>query len=93
MTQITLRKLSKPDCRPCATVTNYLESIAVELLAAEVDVIEHDVVAEPAIAAKYGVMSVPVLIVERNGRVYTKLTGLTAPSEILDAVRSAKEDV
>lgn len=89
---ITLRKLSKPNCRPCAVLTHYLESIAVDLLALNVAVDERNVEAEPSLAAHYGLTSVPVIVIERNGREVTRLAGLTAPEEILDAVKSALED-
>lgn len=82
-TQITLRKLTRPNCRPCAVLTNYLESIAVELLALDVNVVEHDVTDEPA----------PVIVIERNGRELARLNGLVSTVEILDAVKAAKEDV
>jgi thioredoxin 1 len=88
---ITLRKLSKSNCRPCAVLTHYLEQIAVDLLALEVEVDERNVDNEPELAAHYGLTSVPVLIVERNGREVARRVGLTSPEEILDIVKNAKE--
>lgn len=83
MTQITLRKLTRPNCRPSAVLTNYLESIAVELLALEVNVVEQDAADGPA----------PMIVIERNGREIGRMVGLVSTTEILDAVRAAKEDV
>lgn len=89
--KLVLRKLSQPNCRPCAVVAQYLTTIADELTQLGAVITEHDVAAEPQVAAKYGVMSVPVLVVERNGHEMARLTGLVSPAEILDAVQAAKE--
>ncbi|WP_298833807.1 thioredoxin family protein [uncultured Planococcus sp.] len=93
MTQLTLRKISKPNCRPCAVLTNYLESIAVDLLALDVNVAEHDIADDPALVERYNLSSVPVLVLERNGYEVGRLNGLVSTTEILDAVKAAKEDV
>lgn len=91
MNEITLRKISKPGCRPCAILTNYLEDIAVDLLALDVEVVEECLGAEPAVIDRYGISSVPVMIVERNGVEMARMNGLVAGDEIIDVIKAAKE--
>ena len=38
---------------------------------------------EPALAARFGVMSIPTLILYKDGQVVDQLVGLTKPDEIL----------
>ena len=89
--EITIRKLSKANCRPCAILTYGIASITDKLTEEHATVIEHDIVAEPELIERYGISGVPVLIFERNGEEITRLTGLVSADEIVDAVDYAKE--
>lgn len=88
--EITIRKLSKPNCRPCAILAYGIASITDKLTEINATVIEHDIVAEPELIYKYGITGVPVLIFERNGEEITRLNGLVSADEIVDAVDYAK---
>jgi thioredoxin 1 len=88
---IIIRKLSKPNCRPCAAISHYLKEIEQELAEGGAVVSEHDVMVERALLEKYEIQSVPVLIFERNGVEVARLNGLVAPQEILDTMQYAKE--
>lgn len=88
--EITIRKLSKPNCRPCAILSYGISSITDKLTEEHATVIEHDIVAEPELIDKYGITGVPVLIFERNGQEITRLNGLVSADEIVDAVDYAK---
>jgi len=88
--EITIRKLSKPNCRPCAILAYGIASITDKLTEEHATVIEHDIVAEPELIDKYGITGVPVLIFERNGQEITRLNGLVSADEIVDAVDYAK---
>lgn len=93
--EITIRKLSKPNCRPCAILAYGIASITDKLTEEHATVIEHDIVAEPEILAKYDtkknpISEPPVLIFERNGQEITRLNGLVSADEIVDAVDYAK---
>lgn len=87
---IIIRKLSRPNCRPCAILGNYLEDIAPQLAESGAVVTEHNVMVERALLEKYEIQSVPVLIFERNGVEVARLSGLVAPQEILDTLEYAK---
>lgn len=95
--EITIRKLGKPGCRPCAILAYGIASITGKLMEEHATVIEHDIEAEPEILAKYNTKKNPisgdnpVLIFERNGQEITRLNGLVSADEIVDAVDYAKE--
>ena len=91
MTQIIIRKLSKPGCRPCAAISHYIDGISEQLAEAGATVSEHDIAAEPELIDKYGLQGVPALVYERNGLEVARLNGLVSPQEILDTVKYAKE--
>lgn len=88
--EITIRKLSKANCRPCAILAYGIASITDKLTEEHATVIEHDIVTEPELIERYGITGVPVLIFERNGVEITRLNGLVSADEIVDAVDYAK---
>ena len=49
----------------------------------EIEVLQVNVDEEPALAARFGVMSIPTLILYKDGQVVDQLVGLTKPDEIL----------
>lgn len=87
---IIIRKLSRPNCRPCTALTYAINEITDQLTALNAVVSEHDVDVENGLIRKYGITSVPTLIFERNGAEITRLNGLVSTAEILDAVEHAK---
>lgn len=49
----------------------------------EIEVLKVNVDEEPALAARFGVMSIPTLILYKDGQAVDQLVGLTKPDEIL----------
>lgn len=49
----------------------------------EIEVLKVNIDEEPALAARFGVMSIPTLILYKDGQVVDQLVGLTKPDEIL----------
>ena len=49
----------------------------------EIEVLKVNVDDEPALAARFGVMSIPTLILYKDGRLVEQIVGLTKPDEIL----------
>ena len=49
----------------------------------EIEVLKVNVDEEPALAARFGVMSIPTLILYKDGQVVAQLVVLTKPDEIL----------
>jgi thioredoxin 1 len=88
MAIITIKKFSKPGCRPCAALANYLGDI--DLFTAGATLESIDISEHPEVIDQYGLSSVPVLVFERNGVEVGRLVGLVGTEEILDAIEHAK---
>mgnify|MGYP000436131626 CR=1 FL=1 len=71
-----------PWCGPCRMVGPIIEEIAEEITdTAKVGKINVD--EQPDLAAKYGVMSIPTIIVFKNGEIFKSSVGLKSKQEIL----------
>lgn len=68
-------------CGPCRMVTPIIEEIARERSDVKVGKINID--GQPELAAQFGVMSIPTLMVVRKGRVVQKVTGARPKTQIL----------
>ena len=75
-------------CGPCKMQGAILET---KLAPAhpELNILKVDVDASPDLAARFGVMSIPTLLVIRDGRLVKQFVGVTPPDEILSALASA----
>jgi thioredoxin 1 len=71
-------------CGPCRAVAPAIESIAQEY-AGKLKVGKIDIDAEPGLASKYGVMSIPMFVVVKDGQVVE----MTAGNRSKDALVSA----
>ena len=69
-------------CGPCRMVAPVLEEIAAEK-AGELTVYKLDIDHSPDIAARYGVMSVPTLMLFENGQVKNRMVGAQPKQNIL----------
>ena len=88
MAIITIKKISKPGCRPCAALAHYLGEIDLFTEGATLENI--DITERPEVIDQYGLSSVPVLVFERNGVEVGRIVGLAGTEEILDAIEHAK---
>lgn len=68
-------------CGPCKRLAPTLEEVAAESLQARV--VKVDVDESPELAARYGVRSVPSLLVFRNGQVVAKEKGAVSKSRLI----------
>ena len=68
-------------CGPCRMVAPIVEEIAAER--SDIVVGKIDVDAEMELAVKFGIISIPTLIVMKNGEVANKAVGLMPKAEIL----------
>jgi thioredoxin 1 len=89
---IEIAKFSRPGCRPCAVITNYLDDLADHPALEGVVISEYNALNVPDLVEKYGLASVPVLIFSRNGIEITRITGMTDQETILDCVKMAREE-
>jgi thioredoxin 1 len=85
---ITIKKFSKPGCRPCAALANYISDI--DLFNAGATLENIDITEHPEVIDQYGLTSVPVLVFERSGVEVHRITGLRPTEEIIDAIEHAK---
>lgn len=69
-------------CGPCKMLTPVIDEIATEH--PEVKVVKLNVDNAPEIASRYGVMSIPTLIVFKNGQAVNQSVGYTGKQGIVD---------
>lgn len=72
-------------CGPCRALGPILEDIAKE--DTSIKIIKVNVDEEPELASEYRIMSIPTLIVFKNGQAVNKTVGLLQKSEILDLIK------
>lgn len=68
-------------CGPCKMIAPSVDAVAGEY-AGKLRVFKLDVDKEPGIAAKYGIMSIPTLIIFKNGEVAEQIVGLIPKQQI-----------
>ena len=77
-----------PWCGPCRMQTPILEQIVGKVAGAKIAKLNVD--DAPAIAAKYGVMSIPTLLVLKNGEIAKQFVGVQQASTLIAALEAAK---
>lgn len=74
-------------CGPCQMLAPVLEQLAQEQ--PELKICKVNVDEEPTLAQKYGVMSIPTLVVIKNGAAAATRVGFQSKEEILDLMKQA----
>ena len=69
-------------CMPCRMVSPVIDEIAGER--EDVKVCKINVDEQPELAAKFGIMSIPTLVVMKNGEITNKALGARPKQQILD---------
>jgi len=72
-------------CGPCRMIAPFLETIAAERPDVKVGKINVD--EEPELAARFGVMSIPLLVVMKDGAIVRKEVGARPKNMILDMLK------
>jgi len=72
-------------CGPCLMLSPILEEIAVEK---KINLIKIDVEVEPELAQQFNVTSLPTVIILKDNKIITSLTGSRPKSEYLKAISS-----
>ena len=70
-----------PWCGPCRMVVPLIEEIARER--ADIKVVKINVDEEQELAMQFGVMSIPTLVVMKNGKIANQVTGARPKAQIL----------
>lgn len=73
-------------CMPCKMLAPTLEELAEEANGAY-KVGKVNVDAEPALAAQFGIMNIPTVLVFKNGQVVEKSVGLVQKSQLADMLK------
>ena len=71
-----------PWCGPCRMVSPVVDEIASER--GDIKVGKVNVDEQPELAAQFGVMSIPTLVVMKNGKIVNQVTGARTKAQILD---------
>ena len=70
-----------PLCGPCRMVVPLVEEIAKER--SDIKVVKINVDEEQELAMQFGVMSIPTLVVMKNGKIVNQVTGARPKAQIL----------
>ena len=70
-----------PWCGPCRMVVPLVEEIAKER--SDIKVVKINVDEEEDLAMQFGVMSIPTLVVMKNGKIVNQVTGARPKAQIL----------
>lgn len=73
-------------CGPCRTMSVVIDSLADEITHAKVGKINVD--EQPELAGRFGVMSIPTLVVMKNGKVTNTGVGVKPKNAILSMLES-----
>ena len=73
-------------CRPCRTIAPFLEEIALEYQA-QVKVAKLDIEANPEATSKYGVLSLPTVILFKNGQPVERIIGAAPKQKFVEAIK------
>ena len=71
-------------CGPCRMVAPAVEEIAAER--ADINVVKVNVDNSPELAIRYGVSSIPTLIVFKNGEPKEKAVGVRSKAQLIDMI-------
>lgn len=72
-------------CGPCKMIAPAVDAIAEEY-SGKLKVLKVNVDKEPTLAGLYGVMSIPTLILFKNGEVVEQITGAMPKQKIVDRI-------
>lgn len=72
-------------CMPCKMLAPVIEELAAEADGFKVGKIDVD--QEPELAQKYRIMSIPTVLVFKNGQITSTLVGVQSKTKLLDALK------
>ncbi len=77
-----------PWCRPCLMIAPILEELADEY-SGRISITRMDVDHNPKTAAKYGIMSIPTLLIFKKGEPLSNIVGLRPKKELKQSLDAA----
>jgi thioredoxin 1 len=72
-------------CGPCRMIAPSIDAIAEEF-AGKLQVRKLNIDKEPSLAGKYGVMSIPTLIIFKNGKIADQIVGALPKQDIVSKI-------
>jgi len=76
-------------CGPCKILSPIIEEIAKELEGKAVKIAKMDVDANLDTPSKYGIMSIPTVIIFKNGEVLEQMVGVQAKDKLIEKLNAA----
>ncbi|MDR0898669.1 MAG: thioredoxin [Oscillospiraceae bacterium] len=84
--KVTLADFWAPWCGPCRMVAPHVEAVA-EKMDGEAAFIKINVDDNPSLAQRFGVMSIPTLVIFKDGEEAARMVGARGRADIESAVR------
>jgi len=75
-------------CGPCKALGPTIDEIAGDF-AGKVKVVKLDVQNEPAVASQFGIVSIPTLLLFKNGQIVNRMVGLQPKANITQQLNAA----
>lgn len=75
-------------CGPCRMIAPFLEDIAAEM-AGKVQIVKVNIDENPDLAARYGVRSIPTLLMFKHGKIADTMIGAAPKSRLSDWAKKA----
>ena len=71
-------------CGPCRMQAPILEKLSAEIPEDELKIVKIDVDENPNTARQFGIMSIPTLVVMKNGKIVQRVSGVRSKNTILE---------
>lgn len=78
-----------PWCGPCKILSPIVEEIAKDYEGKNIKIGKMNVDENPQMASQFGIMSIPTLLIFKNGQVVQQFIGVQEKSKITDALNEA----
>jgi thioredoxin 1 len=86
---VTLVDFWAPWCGPCKMLTPIIEGIAAKI-GDKAKITKVNIDDSPKVASKFGIRSIPTVVILKNGETVEQLVGLRKETDLLAAIDSAQ---